>query len=96
LFASGEENATMAWTEEQLHSIQVAERVNSVFSIVGCSFIIITFCSSAAFRKPINRLIFYASFGNILSTVAMLIARQGIIAGQHSALCQLQAFFIQQ
>jgi len=86
----------MVWTDEELNSIQTAERVTSVFSLVGCSFIIISFCSSSAFHKPIHRLIFYASFGNILSTVATLISRRGVEAGQNSALCQLQAFFIQQ
>jgi hypothetical protein len=75
----------MAWSEERLRAIEVAERVTSVFSLLGCSFIITTFFSHAAFRKPINRLIFY-----------MLIATQGVLAGQQSALCQMQAFFIQQ
>jgi hypothetical protein len=86
----------MVWSEERLRAIEAAERVTSVFSLLGCSFIITTFCSHAAFRKPINRLIFYASFGNILTSVAMLIATQGVLAGQQSALCQMQAFFIQQ
>jgi hypothetical protein len=86
----------MVWMRKELNDIQIAERVTSALSLIGCSFIIISFSSSSAFRKPINRLIFYASFGNILSTVATLISRRGVEAGQNSVLCQLQAFFIQQ
>jgi hypothetical protein len=86
----------MVFTEGELRNLQLAERVTSVFSLIGCSFIISTFCAFPAFRKPINRLIFYASFGNILATVATIIAREGVVAGQDLALCQLQAFFIQQ
>lgn len=86
----------MVWTEKQLTDLQVAERVASGLSLLGCAFILITYCSSSAFRKPIRSLIFCASFGNILSTVATLISRQGVMAGKNSVLCQLQAFFIQQ
>ena len=86
----------MTLTKEQLDSIQIAQRTTAVFSLIGCLFVIITFCSSPAFRRPVNRLIFYATFGNIMSAVALLIARQGPINGQDSPLCQLQAFLIQQ
>jgi hypothetical protein len=86
----------MAWTDKQLSALQTAERFASILSLAGCAFILITYCSSSSFRKPVRTLIFYASFGNILSTVATLIARGGIKAGQDSVLCQLQAFFIQQ
>ncbi|PMD52941.1 uncharacterized protein K444DRAFT_497530, partial [Hyaloscypha bicolor E] len=86
----------MTWTEKDFSSLQIAERVASILSLVGCFFVLITFCSSSAFHTPISRLIFYASFGNILSNVATLISRQGVLAGQNSVLCQLQAFFIQQ
>lgn len=89
-------NLTMTWTEKDFSNLQTAERVASILSLVGCFFIVVTFCSSSAFHTPISRLIFYASFGNILSNVATLISRQGILAGQNSVLCQLQAFFIQQ
>lgn len=48
-------------TEAQLNLFSVIERVCSVFSLVGCIFIIATFCLSRSFHKPINRLVFYAS-----------------------------------
>lgn len=45
----------------QLDLFNVIERTSSVLSLVGCVFIIVTFCVSDAFHKPINRLVFYAS-----------------------------------
>ena len=50
---------------------------------------------SSEYHKPINRLVFYASFGNIISNVATLISRSSIEAGANSPLCQFQAFLIQ-
>lgn len=85
----------MALTSEQLRAISIAERVGGSFSLLGCVFIVITYCASASFRRPVNRLIFYASFGNIFSAVASLISRDGVSRGPDSALCLAQAFFIQ-
>ncbi|KAJ5761785.1 uncharacterized protein N7511_005167, partial [Penicillium nucicola] len=64
-------------------------------SLLGCAFIVTTYCSSPAFRKPVNRLIFYASFGNAFAGVATIISRDGVLAGPNSSLCIAQAFFIQ-
>lgn len=70
------------------------ERVCSVLSLLGCVFIIISFSVSKAFHKPINRLVFYASFGNMLTNVGTLMARQ-FIRTPASFGCQFQAFLIQ-
>ncbi|KAK5627311.1 hypothetical protein RRF57_003026 [Xylaria bambusicola] len=78
-----------------LHAITIIERIGSVFSLLGCIFIIITFLTSSAFRKPINRLVFYASFGNMAVNVGTLIARS-YIEDENSTGCQVQAFLIQQ
>jgi hypothetical protein len=78
-----------------LNAITIIERVGSVFSLLGCLFIIVTFLSSGDFRRPINRLVFYASFGNMLVNVGTLIARSNIHQ-ENSAGCQFQAFLIQQ
>ncbi|KUI60048.1 hypothetical protein VP1G_07302 [Cytospora mali] len=48
-------------SEAQMDLFSVIERICSVFSLVGCVFIIVTFCMSRSFHKPINRLVFYAS-----------------------------------
>ncbi|KAK2017863.1 G-protein coupled receptor [Colletotrichum eremochloae] len=74
--------------------LTIIERTCSVFSLLGCVFIIITFCSSRAFHKPINRLVFFASFGNMMSNVGTLIARS-YIGSPNSPGCQLQAFLVQ-
>lgn len=82
-------------TEQQYHDLEVTERVTSCLSVVGTSIIFFTFLYSPAFRKPINRLVFYASWGNLLCNVATLVAQTGIRAGPNSHLCQFQAFLIQ-
>lgn len=85
----------MALTSEQLRAISIAEGVGGSFSLLGCAFIMTTYCLSAAFRKPVNRMIFYASFGNIFSAIASLMGRDCVSEGPDSALCLVQAFFIQ-
>ncbi|KAL8949390.1 MAG: hypothetical protein Q9222_004490 [Ikaeria aurantiellina] len=84
-----------ALTSSQLHALETTERVASCFSVIGTVFIMLTFIFSPAFRRPVNRLIFYASWGNALCNVATLMSQSGIRAGQNSHLCQLQGFLIQ-
>lgn len=67
----------------------------SVFSLFGSLFIISTFIAFPFFRKPINRLVFYASIGNILCNTATLISTSGLDAGESSSLCQFQGVLIQ-
>ncbi|MCJ1243120.1 hypothetical protein MMC30_000317 [Trapelia coarctata] len=85
----------MGLTDSQVHALETTERVASTFSLIGCSFIFVTFLASPRFGRPINRLIFYASWGNTLCNVGTLISLAGINAGQYSALCQSQGFLIQ-
>ncbi|KAI0805552.1 G-protein coupled receptor [Xylaria sp. FL0064] len=82
-------------SEGALRAITVIERIGSVLSLLGCLFIVITFLSSSAFRKPVNRLVFYASFGNMAVNVGTLIAR-AYVDDENSAGCQIQGFLIQQ
>ncbi|OBT87670.1 hypothetical protein VE02_02744 [Pseudogymnoascus sp. 03VT05] len=83
------------FSAKELAGIQYAERISSVLSVLGCFFVIVTFCSMKIFRKPINRLVFYATFGNLATNVVTLVSRSGILAGVNSPLCQFQAFIIQ-
>ncbi|KIW58872.1 hypothetical protein PV05_03365 [Exophiala xenobiotica] len=85
----------MAFSASQLQAFDTAEKVASVFSVIGAIFIIFTFLLDHRFRKAINRLVFYACWGNLFSNVATLISRAGISLGVNSALCQFQAFLIQ-
>ncbi|KPM43535.1 hypothetical protein AK830_g2989 [Neonectria ditissima] len=81
-------------THGQLNALSIIERVCSVFSLLGSLFVIGTFVSSKAFHKPINRLVFYASFGNMMTNVGTLMSRQ-YIDSPNSVGCQFQAFLIQ-
>lgn len=81
-------------TIEQLNTFSIIERVCSVFSLLGCLLTISTFCISKSFHKPINRLVFYATFGNTMSNVATLISR-AFLGDTNSAGCQFQAFLVQ-
>lgn len=85
----------MSLSQGQLSAISITERVCSVISLVGTFVIVATFIGSRSFRKPINRLVFYASWGNIMANVATLISTSGIQKGVRSSLCQFQAFLIQ-
>ncbi|KAG7289465.1 hypothetical protein NEMBOFW57_005836 [Staphylotrichum longicolle] len=78
----------------QIDVVSILERTCSVFSLLGSVMVITTFSISKAFHKPINRLVFYASFGNLMTNVATLMARS-FINNVNSAGCQFQAFLIQ-
>ena len=78
----------------ELDLLSLIERIGSCFSLLGCLFVITTFCCSKAFHKPINRLVFYASFGNMMTNVGTLMARS-FITMPNSVGCQFQAFLIQ-
>ncbi|MCJ1387419.1 hypothetical protein MMC18_000262 [Xylographa bjoerkii] len=85
-------------SDSQTRALEVTERVGSVISLVGCAWIFSTFLGSSKFRKPINRLIFYAALGNAFCNIATLISQDGIRAAAispNSPLCQFQAFLIQ-
>ncbi len=84
----------MPMESSQHHAIVTAERVASVLSVVGACFIITTFLSDSKFRKPINRLVFYAAWGNLFANVGTLIARSGIELGVRTPLCQFQGLLI--
>ena len=82
-------------TAKQLKALMVTERVNSSLSLVGIIFVIVTFIFSSSFNKPINRLIFFATFGNLGSVVASLISEAGPTAGATAPICRFQAFLVQ-
>lgn len=87
--------STSPLTADQFRALLVTERVNSIISIVSILFIVITYIFVPGFNKPINRLIFFASFGNLGSSVAALISEVGPTAGASSAICKFQAFLVQ-
>jgi hypothetical protein len=80
---------------DQIHALIITERVNSVVSVLSIIFVVATYLFSPGFNKPINRLIFFATLGNLGSAVAALISENGPILGEGSALCKFQAFLVQ-
>jgi hypothetical protein len=85
----------MPFSEAQNRKIEIAERTTSVVSLVGSLFIITTFTFFPTFRKPINRLIMYASLGNVLCNIATLVSITGLEFGEAHPLCKFQSFLIQ-
>ena len=82
-------------SDGQINAMQVTERVASIFSLLGILFILSTFLLGRGFDKPINRLIFFASWSNLGMNIATLIGQDGITAGGRSDLCQFQAWAVQ-
>lgn len=85
----------MPLATQELFAISVTERVCSAISLLGTCIIVTTFLASSSFRKPINRLVFYASWGNLMANIATMVSQSGIQAGTNSCLCRFQAFMIQ-
>ncbi|KAF4556069.1 Hypothetical protein D9617_1g079440 [Elsinoe fawcettii] len=82
-------------TSSQLQAITITERVNSAISVASIIFIAATYLTTPCFDKPINRLIFFAGFGNLGTCIAALVADAGPLAGESSSVCQAQAFIVQ-
>ena len=80
---------------KQHHVMIYTERVMACISILGILFIILTYLFCSSFSKPINRLVFYASWGNLGLCIVALISMDGPDAGQNSPLCQFQGFMAQ-
>ncbi|CAE7206534.1 hypothetical protein P3342_011379 [Pyrenophora teres f. teres] len=78
-------------------AIVFATRTSSALSVLGSMFIITTFVCFPCFRKPINRLVFLATIGNILTNTATLISIAVLPKGTSpsSSLCQAQGIVIQ-
>ena len=85
-----------AFTMHEMVVVEIVERAMSQISILGSLFVLISFLTCPSLnQKSVNRLIFYASWGNLMSNVATLISVSGLRAGVNSGLCQAQGFLIQ-
>jgi hypothetical protein len=84
---------------DELYIIEVIERAASMLSLIGFLIIALTFWVFPTFHnKVFNKLVFYASWGNMGSNIATLISVAGlksIKGGKASCLCQFQGFLIQ-
>jgi hypothetical protein len=83
----------------ELLIIEVLERTASALSLIGFIIIAFTYWAFPTFHsKYFNKLVFYASWGNMGSNVATLISVSGLRAANanpESGLCRAQGFLIQ-
>lgn len=84
---------TQGLSKGQITVLNIIQQVGSSLSFAGCVFIIGTFCFCDAFQKPINRLVYYASFGNLMASIAFMMAGLYVDTPM-SAGCQAQAFLL--
>jgi hypothetical protein len=83
------------FSPSQDYAIESTLRACSAVSLATSAFVMSTYLGSNLFQTPVNRLIFYATLGNVLANVGTMIGHAGLRAGGDSALCQFQAFFLQ-
>jgi hypothetical protein len=81
-------------SEKEYRAIIWGSRCSSLLSLAGLSFVVGSFLFSNRFRTPINRLIFYASWGNLFVCAAVLMSVSPIRLGPDLLFCQIQAFII--
>ncbi|KAH6616060.1 hypothetical protein B0J18DRAFT_459970 [Chaetomium sp. MPI-SDFR-AT-0129] len=83
-----------ASSSDTAHIVAI-ERACSALSLLGCVFVLVTFSAMEAFRqRAINRMVFYATFGNMLTNMATLMTTS-YTHMPDSVGCQMQGFLIQ-
>ncbi|EKG10588.1 hypothetical protein MPH_12446 [Macrophomina phaseolina MS6] len=89
-------SSVMRGMEAKKHEYLIVARTSASISLLTTSSIILTYLLSPRFRKPMNRLLFYASLGNIFQATALFICTSGLpFPGNTMSLCRFQAFCIQ-
>ncbi|KAG5296928.1 G-protein coupled receptor [Histoplasma ohiense] len=90
-----EHTLSVMLSPSQIHTIYTSARAASALSITSSFFVITSFLWNRLFQTPVNRLMFYATWGNVLANVATMIGGDGISRGPKSSLCICQAFLAQ-
>jgi hypothetical protein len=85
----------MGLTKQQVDTLITLERVGGGLSIVGITFIFITYAAYKRLRTVPNMFILFASIANAGASAACLMGYDGIREGTDSALCQAQAFLLE-
>jgi hypothetical protein len=75
--------------------IQNVERAGASLSLVGVGFVFVTYGMFKRLRTVPNTFILFASIANVGASAACLIGYDGIVAGDESALCQIQGFLLE-
>ena len=87
---------TATLPQSQHNAIEGTERATSSLSIATSFFVIGSYLGSDLFQTPINRLVFLASWGDILANVGVMVGREGLVRIPESySLCIFQGFLIQ-
>ncbi|KAK0632721.1 hypothetical protein B0T14DRAFT_504965 [Immersiella caudata] len=75
--------------------IQNVERAGASLSLVGVGFVFVAYGMFKRLRTVPNTFILFASIANVGASAACLIGYDGIVAGDESALCQIQGFLLE-
>ena len=85
----------MNLTVDQRETIQSFERAGASLSLVGVFLIFITYAAFKRLRTVPNTFMLFASIANVGASTACLIGYSGVLAGDPSALCQVQGFLLE-
>ncbi|KAK4200035.1 putative G-protein coupled receptor [Triangularia verruculosa] len=85
----------MNLTTAQRDTIQHVERFGASLSLIGVFFIFWAYWMFKRVRTVPNTFILFASIANVGASIACLIGYAGILAGDNSGLCRLQAFLLE-
>ncbi|KAH9897452.1 hypothetical protein F4778DRAFT_793549 [Xylariomycetidae sp. FL2044] len=92
---SSPNSTTRGFTQSEIDTIVLFERLGAGFSIFGVVLIFIAFAAFKRLRTVPNTFIVFASFANLGASIACLMGYSGVIAGSTSKLCQAQAFMFE-
>jgi hypothetical protein len=84
-----------AFTDDQLNTLILLERIGGSISLFAVLPIFITYVCFAKLRTVPNTFIVFASIANIGASIASVIAYNGMWQGESSSLCQAQGFLFE-
>ncbi|KAI0482576.1 hypothetical protein GGR56DRAFT_685456 [Xylariaceae sp. FL0804] len=83
------------WTQHDVYTIVIFERLGAALSVAGVLSVFIAFALFKRLRTVPNTFIAFASIANLGASIACLIGYSGVLAGSTSHLCQAQAFMFE-
>jgi hypothetical protein len=82
-------------TLDQIDTIVTLERIGGSISLVSVFFIFVAYGLVRRVRNVQNTFIVFASISNVGASIACIIALDGLVRGEGTALCQTQAFLFE-
>ncbi|KAI1335913.1 hypothetical protein F5Y15DRAFT_408836 [Xylariaceae sp. FL0016] len=95
LGADSQDQSGGAWSQHDIDTIVIFERLGAALSVTGVLLIFIAYALFKKLRTVPNTFIVFASFANMGASIACLIGYSGVLAGSTSRLCQAQAFMFE-